>query len=91
MTESVEASYSPLDGLLFYHRLGFYTPKVTPLVGWLKPFMLPEVLRVPVPESFLQKKPEKYENLKEHLKMKKKTSQPSIKKVDSAPMEISRD
>ncbi|CAL7945863.1 unnamed protein product [Xylocopa violacea] len=36
----------PLDGLLFYHRDGQYTKGRTPLVTWLKPFMLPEVLGI---------------------------------------------
>lgn len=38
----------PLDGLLFYHKDGQYTKGRTPLVTWLKPFMLPEVLGVSV-------------------------------------------
>lgn len=38
----------PLDGLLFYHKDGQYTKGRTPLVTWLKPFMLHEVLNVPV-------------------------------------------
>uniref|UniRef100_A0A915LU70 Snurportin-1 n=1 Tax=Meloidogyne javanica TaxID=6303 RepID=A0A915LU70_MELJA len=31
-----------LDGLLFYFNSGFYISEQTPLVGWLKPWMLPE-------------------------------------------------
>ncbi|KAL3097330.1 hypothetical protein niasHT_021434 [Heterodera trifolii] len=41
-----------LDGLLFYYNSAFYIPEQTPLVGWLKPWMLPEVLGVPVPEFY---------------------------------------
>ncbi|KAL3102930.1 hypothetical protein niasHT_025838 [Heterodera trifolii] len=41
-----------LDGLLFYYNSAFYIPEQTPLVGWLKPWMLPEVLGVPVPELY---------------------------------------
>lgn len=33
-----------LDGLLFYHKFAHYTSGVTPLVGWLYPFMVNEVL-----------------------------------------------
>ncbi len=40
-----------LDGLLFYHKQGHYFHGATPLVGWLKPFMLPEVIGVAVPEA----------------------------------------
>lgn len=39
-----------LDGLLFYFNSGTYIPEQTPLVGWLKPWMLPEILGVPIPE-----------------------------------------
>jgi hypothetical protein len=42
------ASGLQLDGLLFYHRRAHYTPGVSSLVGWLKPFMLPTILNVPV-------------------------------------------
>lgn len=42
-----------LDGLLFYHKHGFYEPGRTPLVGWIKPFMLPEKLNVPVHEAYM--------------------------------------
>ena len=49
----------PLDGLLFYHRDGQYTKGRTPLVTWVKPFMLPEVLGIFVP-SPLDEKPDGY-------------------------------
>ena len=38
-----------LDGLMFYHKKTAYTSGETPLVGWLKPFMVPEVLGVSIP------------------------------------------
>ncbi|KAF3428537.1 hypothetical protein E2986_06530 [Frieseomelitta varia] len=49
----------PLDGLLFYHKDGQYTKGRTPLVTWLKPFMLPEVLGVSMP-SPLDEQPDGY-------------------------------
>ncbi|XP_053988276.1 snurportin-1 [Hylaeus anthracinus] len=49
----------PLDGLLFYHRDGQYTKGRTPLVTWLKPFMLPEVLGIHLP-ALLDEKPDGY-------------------------------
>ncbi|OAD59736.1 Snurportin-1 [Eufriesea mexicana] len=49
----------PLDGLLFYHKDGQYTNGRTPLVTWLKPFMLPEVLGVSVPPP-LSEQPDGY-------------------------------
>ena len=45
---------APLDGLLFYPKDAPYSPGSCPLVGWLKPFMLPQLLAVPVPDHFLQ-------------------------------------
>uniref|UniRef100_A0AC34GQ26 Snurportin-1 n=1 Tax=Panagrolaimus sp. ES5 TaxID=591445 RepID=A0AC34GQ26_9BILA len=44
-----------LDGLLYYSNDGWYTPGYTPLVGWLEPWMLPEVLNVPIHESYKAK------------------------------------
>ena len=38
-----------LDGLMFYHKKTAYTTGETPLVGWLKPFMVPEVLGISIP------------------------------------------
>ncbi|VDP92609.1 unnamed protein product [Echinostoma caproni] len=34
--------YTTVDGILFYHNAVIYEPGPTPLVGWLKPYMLPE-------------------------------------------------
>lgn len=49
-----------LDGLLFYHREGHYTRGRTPLVTWLKPYMLSEVLGIFVPEEMNKNKPNDY-------------------------------
>ena len=34
---------------MFYHKKTAYTTGETPLVGWLKPFMVPEVLGISIP------------------------------------------
>ncbi|XP_069758911.1 snurportin-1 isoform X3 [Narcine bancroftii] len=47
-----------VDGLLFYHNQTHYTPGSTPLVGWLKPYMVADILGLPVPDSPLTSKPE---------------------------------
>ncbi|XP_050699084.1 snurportin-1-like [Eriocheir sinensis] len=57
----------PLDGILFYHKESHYTHGTTPLVGWLKGYMFPEILGIPVPESVLMEKPLKYVNLPSHI------------------------
>ncbi|XP_047140201.1 snurportin-1 isoform X1 [Hydra vulgaris] len=38
-----------IDGVLFYHRLSQYRPGRNPLVGWLKPYMIPDILGIEVP------------------------------------------
>uniref|UniRef100_A0A8C3J5F0 Snurportin-1 n=1 Tax=Calidris pygmaea TaxID=425635 RepID=A0A8C3J5F0_9CHAR len=47
-----------VDGLLFYHKQTHYTPGSTPLVGWLRPYMVPEILGLAVPATALTTKPD---------------------------------
>ncbi|XP_023811404.1 snurportin-1 isoform X1 [Oryzias latipes] len=54
---AAEYSFS-VDGLLFYHRQTHYTPGSTPLVGWLRPYMVADILGMAVPEGPLTTKPE---------------------------------
>lgn len=49
---------SQVDGLLFYHKQTHYSPGSTPLVGWLRPYMVSDVLGVAVPAGPLTTKPE---------------------------------
>lgn len=42
--------YFSIDGLLFYHKQGHYTPGSTPLVLWAKPAGLSDTLGIPLPE-----------------------------------------
>ena len=57
-----------LDGVLFYHRLSHYTFGTTPLVLWLKPHMLSEVLALTVPSRHLQAAPQSYTGFNEHAR-----------------------
>ena len=50
--------------MLFYHKETHYTCDYTPLVGWLKPYMLPEILNVKVPENIEKTAPYDYINAK---------------------------
>ncbi|XP_016888677.1 snurportin-1 isoform X1 [Cynoglossus semilaevis] len=70
-----EYSFS-VDGLLFYHRETHYTPGSTPLVGWLRPYMVTDILDIEVPVGPLTAKP-KYANhqLKQILEHKKASSE----------------
>lgn len=52
--------YPKLDGLLFYHKETHYTSGATPLVGWLKPFMLSEVFGIKPDDRYLTEIPEGY-------------------------------
>uniref|UniRef100_UPI00398E7DB4 snurportin-1 n=1 Tax=Pristiophorus japonicus TaxID=55135 RepID=UPI00398E7DB4 len=57
--ETLAADYPfEVDGLLFYHRQTHYTPGSTPLVGWLKPYMVADILGLAVPAGPLTTKPE---------------------------------
>ncbi|CAH1253020.1 SNUPN [Branchiostoma lanceolatum] len=44
-----ETFHYEVDGLLFYHKRTHYTFGCSPLVGWLKPHMLPDILGIPAP------------------------------------------
>ncbi|KAF7630002.1 IBB domain-containing protein [Meloidogyne graminicola] len=55
MTEFMKTEFPfQLDGLLFYFNSAIYIPEQTPLVGWLKPWMLPELLGIKIPEYLQQ-------------------------------------
>jgi snurportin-1 len=59
-----------LDGLLFYHQQSTYVRGKTPLVGWLYPFMLPEMfpdLVGYVHESHAEKRPAEYTNFLHYI------------------------
>uniref|UniRef100_A0A914PZR3 Snurportin-1 n=1 Tax=Panagrolaimus davidi TaxID=227884 RepID=A0A914PZR3_9BILA len=46
-----------INGLLYYNNDGWYTSGYTPLVGWLEPWMLPEVVNIPIHRRYnFQKK-----------------------------------
>lgn len=50
-----------VDGLLFYHQDVLYKPGATPLVGWLKPYMIPEWFpHLHVHESYMKDVPVDY-------------------------------
>lgn len=56
-----------IDGLLFYHKRTHYTFGPTPLVVWLKPYMVPEILGVSVPEPLMAAMPETYSTYAKHM------------------------
>lgn len=56
-----------LDGVLFYHKEAHYEAGCTPLVGWLKPYMIPEILNVSMPELILNQAPSDYINVRNSI------------------------
>ena len=46
-----------VDGLLFIHKGAHYTVGMSPLALWLKPHMIPDVLKIPVSQEFLSTAP----------------------------------
>lgn len=57
-----------LDGLLFYHKESMYNSGKTPLVLWLFPFMVPEVLNLrSVHDAYLSQKPNYYEGYQKYI------------------------
>jgi len=52
-----------LDGILFYHKRLNYMPGHTPLVSWLKGYMVPEMLNIPVSDGLMAQKPVNYRGM----------------------------
>lgn len=72
ITNALASANFSVDGVLFYHKRTHYTFGTTPLVVWLKPYMLPELLDIPVPDSMLANKPVSYSTYSEHLALVQK-------------------
>ena len=56
-----------LDGLLFYNKQVHYLPGSTPLVGWLKGYMVPEMLGIEVSADMMAQKPNSYATMKNYI------------------------
>ncbi|RXN05290.1 snurportin-1-like isoform X2 [Labeo rohita] len=78
-TESIQTALAheytfTVDGLLFYHKETHYTPGSTPLVGWLRPYMVADILGIEVPQSPLTNKPDYASHQLQQILEHKKTS-----------------
>lgn len=73
-----------LDGINFYHPDGLYMPScTTPLVLWLKPFMIPDVLKIPVNDWLAQfDKPPNYVNVFEYSQSTENTPKHEKEKME---------
>ena len=56
-----------IDGCLFYHKRAHYVFGRSPLVTWLKPYMLPEILAVDIPNKWIEQKPANYSTYQAHI------------------------
>ncbi|TRZ01545.1 hypothetical protein DNTS_021819 [Danionella cerebrum] len=63
-----------VDGLLFYHKETHYTPGSTPLVGWLRPYMVADIIGMDVPQCPLTLKPTYASHQLQQILEHKKTS-----------------
>lgn len=74
-----------LDGINFYYPEGLYTPGESPLVLWLKPFMIPDVLQKPVHDLLVHlHKPPDYVNIIEYASSSRKKKNKRNKKKNSS-------
>ncbi|KAI4471529.1 snurportin1 rnut1 protein rna u transporter 1 [Holotrichia oblita] len=92
---SINEIEMPVDGVLFYHKDCPYLTGQTPVVTWLKPYMIPEKLQLPVHESYMAKKPSNYTSLQDYLNYiqtkykKKKNAETTIDDMDTGITEES--
>lgn len=63
----LEGTELKLDGILFYYKEMFYMKGYSPFLGWLKPYMIPEIFNLPVSDHYMDDKPQKYINLTAHM------------------------
>ena len=75
-----------MDGLLYYHKQTHYTFGTTPLVTWLKPYMIPEILGVPIPEHYMSNKPTSYTDFATHVEKVIKDREETKKQKESGNM-----
>ncbi|CAL9696605.1 unnamed protein product [Knipowitschia caucasica] len=71
-----------VDGLLFYHRQTHYTPGSTPLVGWLRPYMVGDILGLELPDGPLTRKPDYASHQLQQILEHKKTSS-DVRPIDA--------
>lgn len=79
-----------LDGLLIYHRQVHYNPGKTPLVGWIKGYMVPELLDITVCDDLMEQRPQDYGGMKTYLK-KTYDRVERLKKADEERQRVEQD
>ena len=77
-----------LDGLLFYHKLTHYTFGPTPLVLWLKAYMMPEILDIQIAIYHMAQKPGSYKDFATHVENVKKDQETGHKKKSHGKFQL---
>ena len=77
-----------VDGVLFYHKEAHYSPGYTPLVGWLKAYMLPEVLSIPMPKWIVDTAPSDYVDAKQTIEHSNKNEIERKNRLSLAKTEV---
>ena len=83
-----------LDGVLFYNKKTFYTFGTTPLVLWLKAYMMPEILGVPVPDDQMSQRPQDYTGFTQHVKSVREQAEAKPKRqyiINPSKLNVSKD
>lgn len=70
-----------LDGLLFYHKKAHYTFGASPLVVWLKAYMVPEIIGVEIPQELAALAPSSYTGFSSHADAIRRQQQKRDKKL----------
>ncbi|VVC29306.1 Hypothetical protein CINCED_3A025092 [Cinara cedri] len=74
-----------LDGINFYYPESMYTPGDSPLMLWLKIFMIPEILHKPINDQLEQLyRPSNYVNIFEYIQNTKKKSRKNRRKKSTS-------
>jgi len=82
ISTAVASATFEIDGLLFFHKRTHYTFGSTPLVVWLKPYMLNEILGISVPEKQMSHRPTDYTCYNDHVKKWKTEEEEKTKKIE---------
>ncbi|CAD0194725.1 unnamed protein product [Chrysodeixis includens] len=81
-----------LDGLLFFHKQAQYVSGQTPLVGWLYPFMVPELFEdVKIHPVYMLEVPVDYEGQAEYIKKFEENVVKKKEKKNSSENEVAMD
>ncbi|KAL5004249.1 hypothetical protein ScPMuIL_017705 [Solemya velum] len=77
---ALHAAQFEIDGLLFFHKRTHYTFGSTPLVVWLKPYMVPEILQMKLEDKLMTQMPSEYKDYATHMASVKEMKEKHIAK-----------